>query len=97
MLNATTGWNISTKEAMKIGERIWNLQKLYNIREGASRTDDTLPERIREHAVPFPDGKRRAAPDLAPMLDEYYELRGWDREGKPTELRLRELGLSSSL
>jgi len=95
MLNAATGWNVTYEQTMKVGERIWNLQKLFNIREGATRRDDTLPPRIMNHAVPFPDKKSRAAHDfgLETMIDDYYKQRGWDEEGRPTKRKLVDLGL----
>jgi len=93
MLNATTGWGVTYEETMRIGQRIWNLQKLFNIREGMTRKDDTLPPRIMRHAVSFPDGNKRAVTYLEPMLDEYYKQRGWDEQGRPTSRKLGELGL----
>jgi len=93
MLNATTGWGVTYEETMRIGERIWNLQKLFNIREGITRKDDTLPSRIIRQAVSFPDGNKRAVTYLEPMLDEYYRQRGWDEQGRPTSRKLGELGL----
>jgi len=93
MLNAMTGWKMTYEETMQVGERIWNLQRLFNLREGATRKDDTLPPRIMKHAVPFPDGKSRAVDYLEPMLDEYYEERGWDEQARPTKRKLAELGL----
>jgi aldehyde:ferredoxin oxidoreductase len=93
MLNAMTGWKMTYEETMRIGERIWNLQRLFNLREGATRKDDALPPRIMKHAVPFPDGKSRAVDYLEPMLDEYYEERGWDEQARPTKRKLAELGL----
>jgi aldehyde:ferredoxin oxidoreductase len=78
---------------MQAGERIWNLQRLFNLREGATRKDDTLPPRIMKHAVPFPDGNSRAVDYLEPMLDDYYKQRGWDEQAQPTRRKLVELGL----
>jgi aldehyde:ferredoxin oxidoreductase len=92
LLSATTGMKIDTAELLKVGERIWNLQKLYNIRRGFGRKDDTLPDRLlheplKEGAPTGQVWKRDA------MLDEYYSLRGWDREGTPSAGKLKELGL----
>ncbi len=95
LLNATTGWNVKYEDLMKTGERIWNLQKAYNIREGGSRKDDTLPGRFYKVPLPHDPGKGRIMVDLDPMLDEYYGLRGWDKEGIPTKEKLLELGLSN--
>ena len=64
-----------------------------NIREGVTRADDTLPPRLLEE--PMPDGPAKGETvDLDPLLDAYYEYRGWDKEtGKPTKEKLKELGL----
>lgn len=92
LLTATTGMKIDAAELLKVGERIWNLQKLYNIRRGFGRKDDTLPARLLNEPL-----KEGAATGQVwrreEMLDEYYTLRGWDREGTPTPGKLKELGL----
>ncbi len=80
---------------MTTGERVFNLCRAFNIREGATRKDDTLPERLMK---PLPGGlfKGEAIPKKAldRMLDAYYEYRGWDKEnGKLTRAKLEELGL----
>jgi aldehyde:ferredoxin oxidoreductase len=81
-------------ELAKIGERAFNLCRAFNIREGFSRKDDTLPERLME---PLPDGpykgQRITYEELQLMLDNYYAIRGWDRNGIPTPMKLGELGL----
>ena len=83
LLTATTGMKIDAAELLKIGERIWNLQKLYNIKRGFGRKDDTLPARLLNEPL-----KEGAATGQVwrreEMLDEYYTLRGWDKEGTPT-------------
>jgi aldehyde:ferredoxin oxidoreductase len=95
-LSALTGWSIDGKELLKIGERIYNLQRMFNVREGTSRKDDELPERVKK----VPDfGKYAAISESAiqnydAMLEEYYEARGWDLNGIPRPEKLRELGLN---
>jgi aldehyde:ferredoxin oxidoreductase len=92
LLTATTGMKIDAAELLKIGDRIWNLQKLYNIKRGFGRKDDTLPARLLNE--PLKEGA--AAGQVwrrEEMLDEYYTLRGWDKEGTPTPGKLKELGL----
>jgi len=84
-----TGLMIREKELLMIGERIWNLQKIFNLNSGLSKDDDTLPARL---LIPTSekiesDTKRW---HRSPLLDEYYTLRGWDREGHPYEAKLRE-------
>lgn len=95
LINSVTGWNIKPGELVKIGERAINLCRAFNIREGFSREDDTLPERLSD---PLPDGQykgqRMSNEELKSMLDNYYEIRGWDkRTGIPAPTRLKELGL----
>ncbi len=86
MLSAATGVDYSTEEFLKCGERIWNLERLFNIKAGFTRKDDSLPERFFQN-----DGIDRTGFDKA--LDEYYGSRGWDGNGVPTKGKLGELGL----
>ena len=96
MLSALTGWEIDGWELLKVGERVTNLQRLFNMREGFGRDDDLIPERVRK--IPsfgiYKDEQRCAIKDYEGMLNEYYEARGWDSiTGKPSKDKLRELGL----
>lgn len=93
LFNAVTGLNISDKDSMHIGERIVNLERAFAVREGLTRKDDTLPDRFLKE--PMPDGSAKGqVVNLKPMLDEYYCLRGWDKDsGLPTRQKLVELGL----
>jgi len=97
MVSALTGWPIDGRELLKISERVINLQRLFNAREGITRQDDQVPARVR--ALPS-FGKYSTEPecevvDLDGMLSEYYQHRGWDPEtGIPTPEKLSELGLS---
>jgi aldehyde:ferredoxin oxidoreductase len=86
LLSAATGVNYSAEEFRKCGERIWNLERLFNIKAGFSRKDDTLPERF------FGSGGLDRA-EFVGALDEYYQLRGWDENGVPTGEKLNELNL----
>jgi aldehyde:ferredoxin oxidoreductase len=83
----------STEEMMKCGERIWNLERLFNLREGLDPLkDDTLPKRLLEE--PLPEGASKGMVSQLPkMLPEYYQVRGWDEHGVPTAAKLRELDL----
>lgn len=96
LLEATTGFKGSTEELQKIARRTWNLTRLFNVREGFKREDDSLPRRISEEALPDgkPKGHRLSTEDFQFMLDEYYRLWGWNSEGVPTPETLTELGLS---
>ncbi len=90
--SAVTGIEVSGKDILKKGEKIWNLERLYNYREGFTVEDDTLPNRILNE--PFKYGHSKGVTvNLDEMLDEYYKLREWDNEGRVTEEKLEELGL----
>jgi len=93
-LNWVTGWNINFEEFLRIGERIFNLKRLYNVKCGISRKDDILPERIltlKREGLHTPE----KLPDLDGMLNEYYMVRGWDKNGVPKEEKLLELSLDN--
>ena len=79
-----------TREILLKGERIWNLEKRFNIEAGVEK--DTLPPRLLREKLPSGPAKGKVA-ELQVMLDEYYELRGWNKEGEPTEEKLKELSL----
>jgi aldehyde:ferredoxin oxidoreductase len=81
MVNAVMDWDISMEELHEIGERIYTLERLFNVREGFSRKDDTLPKRIKQE--PSERGCITTQDELDEMLDEFYEAFGWDKEGKP--------------
>ncbi len=91
-LKAATGIQIDNQELMKTGERIWNLERLFNLKAGLTFRDDTLPERLLKEPVKSGPAKGRVV-ELDRMLPEYYKLRGWNNEGVPTEEKLKELGL----
>jgi aldehyde:ferredoxin oxidoreductase len=91
-LSAVTGLDFSTGDLIRIGERVWNLERLYNLREGFDASDDTLPPRLLQEAVR--DGPSQGwVSNLEPMLAEYYRARGWDDQGAPTRKKLEELEL----
>jgi len=91
-LTMATGWGLSREELMTIGDRIFTLKRLFNVKAGVTKADDTLPERI---ATLDRNERHRAVPREAfeQMRDEYYHLRGWDVQGRPTAARLQSLGL----
>lgn len=97
ILSALTGWNISDRDLLKIGERVYNLQRLFNMREGFSRKDDLLPERMK-NLPQFGDYKDEEGCEIknfGEMLDEYYEARGWDKQtGTPLPEKLHELDIT---
>ena len=95
MVRAVTGWDVTVAELERTGERIVNLERMFNVREGVRRRDDVLPWRVMHEPIPEgPSAGMYCPPDeLAAMLDAYYGLRGWDAEGVPTRARLAALGL----
>jgi aldehyde:ferredoxin oxidoreductase len=90
--NAINGTKISFNDLVKIGERIWNIQRAFNIRMGITRKDDTLPERFLKESVDEGPAKGQIV-ELDVMLEEYYAERGLDEDGKPGKEKLIELGL----
>ena len=78
-----------------MGERLNNVARLFNIREGFTRKDDTFPWRLMNEPIKggASDGQIISQKDLDEMLDEYYQSRGWDKHGVPTAAKLKELGL----
>ena len=93
LIEAATGIDMGGQRGlMRSGERIFNLERLFNLQAGLTAKDDTLPKRMLEE--PMPDGPAKGmVVHLAEMLPEYYRLRGWSPEGIPTSLKLQELGL----
>jgi len=98
LMEAVTGFKYTPEEIETLGERINNLAKAFNVREGFTRADDTLPERLLTEPLKAGASKGHfiSKDDLAQMLDEYYTLRGWDPStGIPTRQKLTELGLEN--
>ncbi|MBI5966399.1 MAG: aldehyde ferredoxin oxidoreductase C-terminal domain-containing protein [Deltaproteobacteria bacterium] len=82
------------EDLLKAGERIWNLERLFNLREGFGRRDDTLPPRLLHE--PMPEGPAKGhIVELDQLLEDYYKVRAWDERGVPTPEKLDELGLSA--
>lgn len=93
VLSAVTGVQYATTDMIKVGERVWNLERLYNNREGFTAKDDTLPPRLLTEA-PVDGPSKGWVSHLEPMLKEYYRTRGWDENGVPTQQKLKDLGLA---
>ena len=91
-LEPATGAGYTIESLKLIGERTWNLERLFNQKAGLTGKDDTLPRRLLEEPLPEGPAKGRVC-KLDEMLPEYYKLRGWDENGVPTEEKLNELGL----
>ncbi|MFW6083286.1 MAG: aldehyde ferredoxin oxidoreductase family protein [Thermoplasmatota archaeon] len=95
LINALTGWGMSTGEMLIAGERGHNVAKAYNIREGFGRDDDILPERVMTEEVPYGpnEGQRITRREMENALTRYYTVRGWNLEGVPTKGKLEQLDL----
>ena len=89
-LTYVTGTKFSSGHLQEIGERIFNLERMYNLREGLDRSDDTLPPRILEEST---FAHMTSGHPLDQLLPRYYKLRGWDADGVPTPRRLERLGI----
>ena len=95
LLNAATGYRLNMSDYWKAAERIYTLERSFNVREGFSRADDTVPPRMYKEAlsVGAAKGKILKLDEIEKLLDKYYADRGWDKNGIPTKARLRKLGL----
>jgi aldehyde:ferredoxin oxidoreductase len=96
LIAAATGWKFGVDDFRKCGERVYNLMRVFCVREGITREADSLPRRLMED--PLPEGPAKGMViekgTLEMMKDAYYEIRGWDKKtGKPTVEKLKELEL----
>lgn len=93
-----TGMNMTPEMLQEAGERINNVKKLFNIREGWTRADDTLPRRVLTEALPtgIVKGIGLGQDELDAMVASYYEARGWDEDGMIPPEKLHELGIQIS-
>ncbi|OGS57022.1 MAG: hypothetical protein A3K60_04085 [Euryarchaeota archaeon RBG_19FT_COMBO_56_21] len=92
---AVTGAPADEESLRSIGKRVWNLTRAFNAREGFTRKDDNLPERMEKEPLQSGKTKGKAVPraDFEKMLSEYYKLWNWDDQGRPTKQTLQEAGL----
>ena len=95
IINEVTGWDMTAEELKKCGERINNLKKLFNIREGWKSDDDTLPHRILTEPVNEGpnEGDRLSENQLNVMIDSYYRVRGWEKDGTIPSQKLKDMDL----
>lgn len=92
LYNAVCGTSLSGEDFIQAGERIWNLERIFNLNAGINPSEDTLPKRLLKD--PVPEGPSKGwVNKLDQLLPEYYNVRGWDEKGIPTEDRLSELGI----
>ncbi len=97
LVNAASGMNFTAGDIEKIGERLNNVARLFNIGAGFTRKDDTFPKRLMTEPIKAGASKGQliSQKDLDEMLDEYYAERGWDKNGTPTASKLKGLGLKT--
>jgi aldehyde:ferredoxin oxidoreductase len=97
LIRLATGMELSPEELMKVGERIYTLERQYLVRLGLARKDDALPPRYLNEPIPYGPSKGEffRRDELERMLDEYYQLHGWDRDGIPSRESLKYLGLDN--
>lgn len=94
MIANCVGWEFSVNDFRKAGERVYNLARAFNVRDGLTRADDTLPKRLLEEPLPEGAAQGHKVEKLDQSLDAYYEFRGWDKKtGKPTPEKLKDLNL----
>lgn len=93
LINSVTGLDLDEEDLFDIGHRVNTIERAFNVRHGVRRRDDTLPRRLLEEPMPSGAAKGHVV-DLEPMLDEYYDLRGWDRvTGIPSQQAMKDAGL----
>ncbi|MCF8011104.1 MAG: aldehyde ferredoxin oxidoreductase family protein [Clostridiales bacterium] len=99
LLTVVTGFAYTEEDLWKLGERLNNICRMFNVREGFTRKDDVLPKRIMEEPIKqgLSKGERISQANLDSMLDEYYLARGWDMSGIPTPEKLKELNLEFTI
>jgi aldehyde:ferredoxin oxidoreductase len=94
IVNAATGWQVSLWTLLKAGERALNLARAFNAREGFTSRDDTLPDRFfEEMEFGARRGQRIDRAEFERAIKLFYEIAGWDEEGRPKPAKLYELGL----
>ena len=96
LYSVVTGYEMTPDELKLAGERINNIGRVFNVREGLGRKDDTLPYMVMHNPIPDEGPSKGAVftqAELDLLLDDYYEARGWTKEGIPTEQKLKELGM----
>jgi len=91
-IRLVTGRPVDSAEVATIGERIFNIERMFNLREGMGRAEDTLPRRFLEEPADVGASEPQVV-RLDEMLDDYYVNRGYDKQGRPTKERLKQLGL----
>ncbi len=98
LVKAVTGFDMDLSEFLDAGERVYNLSKAFNIRNGFGRKDDRLPDRVFEDEVIYgpTEGETLSRREFEEELDRYYDTRGWDEDGVPMKNTLRRLNLDEA-
>jgi aldehyde:ferredoxin oxidoreductase len=90
---AITGWPLDASALFISGERIVNMERLFNLRYGASSADDRLPDMFFEKDYNAGEEPSKPHTWMEPMIKEFYDVMGWDQQGQPTSAKLAELGI----
>ncbi len=90
-VNLAMGMKLTTGGFLQIGERGYNIERMFNVREGLAKADDSLPSRLTDEPADPQDAK--TVVDLETMLPKFYKIRGWDSDGRPTEKKKQQLGI----
>ena len=93
LFNSIVGEDFSTEDIMNAGDRIWNLERVYNLSVGIDPSQDTLPKRLLSEPMPAGPTKGHVH-RLAEMLGQYYAERGWSEQGVPTQEKLADLQIA---
>jgi aldehyde:ferredoxin oxidoreductase len=92
IVNSALGWDWTPEEVLTMGDRLFQLKRLINLRLGITGADDVLPARL--VTEPRPSGHAAGVlPEMELMMPVYYELRDWDEDGVPRQQQLEKLGL----
>ena len=94
-LKLATGLPITSGKFLQIGERAYNTERLFNLREGLTKADDALCDRLTK--TPQEPSRADTVVPLEKMLKRYYKVRGWDKNGVPTPKKLKQLGINISI
>jgi aldehyde:ferredoxin oxidoreductase len=92
LVNSCLGTSYTAEDLLLTGERVWNAERLFNLKEGFNGTDDALPARFTDEPVSKEKGKEMVS-RVKDMLPEYYRIRGWNEKGEPSPETLKTLGL----
>ena len=95
LVNSCLGTNYSAEDLLFIGEKVWNLERLFNMKAGFDKSHDLLPKRFTEEPISDGNGEEKIS-RVNEMLPEYYYLRGWNEQGEPMKETLKALGLEDT-